>query len=60
MTEDLNPLVLFFRAVIDELQKRLTPEDFANLLKECNVHSENEGTRTNTKLTPGQMSLSAE
>lgn len=34
MTEDSNPLAAFFRAVLDELRKRLTSAEFAELLKE--------------------------
>lgn len=40
MTEDSNPLAVFFRTVLEELRKRLTPAEFAELLSECEVESE--------------------
>ncbi len=46
-----NPLDDFFQAVIDELRKRLTPEEFSKLLEKCDLHSENGNTRTDTKST---------
>lgn len=49
MTDGLNP---FFQAVMDELRKRLTPEEYANLLEKCDLHSKNGNTRTDTKSTP--------
>jgi Ca2+-binding EF-hand superfamily protein len=40
MTEAVNPLASFFRVVLDELRRRLTPAEFEDLLKECDVDSE--------------------
>ena len=40
MTELLNPLTTFFRAVVSELLKRLTPEEFADLSEECDTEGE--------------------
>lgn len=40
MTETLNPLTAFFRAVLDEVRKRLTPEEFADLSEECDTEGE--------------------
>ena len=37
---DPNPLLVFFRVVLDELKKRLTSEEFADLLKECEAEAE--------------------
>lgn len=54
MTEDSNPLLAFFRAVLDEMKKRLTPAEFADLLKECNTEREKQDIGTNA--TPGQTS----
>ena len=34
MTEAVNPLAAFFRVVMGELRKRLTPAEFADLLEE--------------------------
>ena len=36
-TEDSNPLAAFFRTVLDELRKRLTPAEFAELLSQCDM-----------------------
>ncbi|MBA7577574.1 hypothetical protein ES708_19427 [subsurface metagenome] len=41
MTENINPLAAFFCAVLSELRKQLKPEELADLLKECDVDSEN-------------------
>ena len=57
MTEGLNP---FFQVVMDELRKRLTPEEFTNLLKECNVDPENENTGSDIASTPGQTPIPAD
>jgi len=35
MTERAKPLAAFFRAVLDELRKRLNPAQFSELLEEC-------------------------
>lgn len=35
MTEDSNPLTAFFQVVLEELRKRLTPEEYQDLLKDC-------------------------
>ena len=39
-TEDSNPLAAFFRAVLEELRKRLTSAEFAELLSECDMDTE--------------------
>lgn len=33
--ERTNPLAVFFEVIMDELRKRLTPEEYQDLLKEC-------------------------
>ena len=35
MTEDSNPLTVFFQVVLEELRKRLTPAEYQDLLKDC-------------------------
>ena len=40
MVESSRPLAVFFCAVLDELRKRLTPAEYAGLLKECDVDTE--------------------
>lgn len=38
--EEVNPLTVFFHVVMNELRRRLTPENFAELLEECEVETE--------------------
>lgn len=40
MVGSSRPLAVFFRAVMDELKKRLVPAEYAELLKECEVDPE--------------------
>jgi hypothetical protein len=40
MSERINPLAAFFRAVLDELRRRVFPEEFADMLEGCDVDSE--------------------
>lgn len=40
MTEASNPLTEFFRVVLHELRNRLSPEEYAELLKECDAEAE--------------------
>ncbi|MBY8998353.1 MAG: hypothetical protein KGD60_11535 [Candidatus Thorarchaeota archaeon] len=37
-TEEINPLAVFFQVVLNELRRRLTPEEYADLLKECQMN----------------------
>ena len=54
MTEASNSLLAFFRVVLDELKKRLTPTEFTELLKECDTEQEEQDVRANATPMPGQ------
>jgi len=54
MTEASDPLLAFFRVVLDELRKKLSPAEFADLLKECDT--EREGQDVGANATPRQAS----
>ena len=61
MNETLDhPLATFFRAVVSELRKRLTPEEFADMLKECGTEREEQDVGANATPTPGQTPNSGE
>lgn len=51
-TEEANPLITFFHAVMDELQRKLTPEKFQELLEERNARVEKEGTEDRATSLP--------
>ena len=51
---EANPLVVFFHAVMNELRRRLTPENFAELLKEYGTEREGQDVGANATPTPGQ------
>ena len=54
MSERTNPLAAFFRAVLDELRRRLTPAEFQGLLEECGAEREGQDVGVNATPTPGQ------
>lgn len=54
MTEASNPLLAVFRVVLDELRKKLSPAEFADLLKECDTEQEGQDIRANATPMPGQ------
>ena len=60
MTERVKPLAEFFRTILGDLRKRLSPAEYQNLLEECDADSENEGTGADTISTPGQTPTPAD
>jgi len=60
MTEDSDPLFAFFRVVLDELKKKLSPAEFAGLLKECDTEQEGQDIGINVTPMPGQASSSGD
>jgi hypothetical protein len=56
MTEASNSLLAFFRVVLDELRKKLSPAEFAELLKECDTEREGQDIGVNATPMPGQAS----
>ena len=56
MTEASNSLLAFFRVVLDELRKKLSPAEFADLRKECDTKQEGQDVGASVTPTPGQAS----
>jgi len=54
MTEGHNPIATFFRAVLDELRKRLTPEEFADILEKCGTERVGQDIGAKAAPTSGQ------
>lgn len=54
--EEVNPLLIFFHAVMNELRRTLPPEDFAEMLEECSTEREGQDVGASVTPTPGQTS----
>lgn len=52
--DEVNPLLVFFHAVMNELRRKLTPETFTELLEEYSAEREGQDVGATVTPTPGQ------